>query len=361
MKFQLFIISLLFPSILIASDNYVDRNKAKIELGRHLFHDSRLSLNGNRSCGICHNPNTHWTNSFQRVPDIYGRVTNLNTPSLLNVASRGCSTTGLTIEKSIINPIINTDPLEMGMSTKSVINRLKNAHDLYAPLFIQAYGDSDITFPKVITALLAFIETIYSRNTAYHRFISGDENALSSSARNGFELFNSKRLGCSSCHSGGLLNERNETEKVEGDNVDSRGLFNVNNRNHEYLEGEINVHNISRCAPSLINVVNTGPWGYDGRYNSLHSILDAYVNKVIYLPANEYTKKGAKKHDIHRNIKGSTITDKEKKDLISFFYSLSIDDFETIKNNTESPFCQLVKLKNKSDKEDCLKPFRVKG
>lgn len=361
---------LLLPLWLSANAFATESRFQQAELGRYLFHDVRLSEKGNRSCALCHNPDIHWTNTFQKVPDIDGRITTLNTPSLLNVAfndSHTLSTYGVhSLEQAVERPLLSKSPLEMGATKSLVLERLKDAENLYAPLFSAAYGNSQISYHKALEALAAFVATITSQNTPYHRYLAGDTTALSQEALAGKALFESARLNCISCHSGPWLNQTQQSGKVEYYNV---GLYGIEggDGHHYYPANENGLRKSTALAAddgryrtaSLINVSNTGPWGHDGSFAQLEDVLDSYARGGRLITLGENAGDGKLSFAKHASIKGFALADTEKNQLLAFFDALSIEDNDALRVQTQSPFCQLVPLKNRTETQGCIEPFRV--
>lgn len=302
------------------------------ELGRYLFNDVRLSKLGNRSCSLCHNPELGWTNRFSRTPNIYGEISGMNTPSILNSFLEHNENPYLLKEK-IFNPIFSSDLKEMATSPDELIKRLNDSGNIYYPLFNSAYGDIEITVARVIDSLADYLKTISSMNTAYHRYLNGQEDAMTKKQIEGMSLFNSSRLSCSSCHSGPRLN------KKKNESYDIKSLKNMD---------EVRV-------ASLINITKTAPWGLEGNYHSLSSVIDDYaIGKRYFLVKSDIIGHGIDPMLIPKY----QLTKDEKDSLLSFLEAL-----ETPKpvnyTNPESPFCQLVKLKNKKDNSHCLHPFKL--
>ncbi|KJG07867.1 cytochrome C peroxidase [Photobacterium angustum] len=344
--------------------------QAQITLGRYLFNDVRLSKLGNRSCALCHAVDLGWTNRFSKVPDIHGNPTTLNTPALLNVAHYGQfmqSREGLqTLEQAILLPLFGTTPTEMGMTEPLLIQRLQQASDIYTPLFEASYQSADFTTQKVIDALAKYVETIQSVDTPYHRYLSGDTDALNKEQQLGLALFNSDRLKCSQCHGGELLNTpKNNTDPL----YVSTGLYGIKNKDGKYLypENERGKASFSHKEsddgkyriPSLINVSETAPWGHDGSVQSLEQYIEHYAAGGRILTIGKNTGDGRYHLNKDNKISGFSLSNKEKKALVAFLNSLTITRLPAQQH--QDPFCQLVPLKNKKDSPNCLPPFKVKS
>ncbi|WP_039949474.1 cytochrome-c peroxidase [Vibrio ichthyoenteri] len=368
-KFLSFISIALLSTAFFAHSETTVSAQYKIELGRYLFHDVRLSVKGNRSCALCHTPDTHWTNTFNKVPDIHGEISRLNTPSLLNIADNRNFTVSTynvqDLESAVSRPLLSTDPLEMGATPSMVVNRLQDAKALYAPLFLNAYGDSEVTYQRVTKALAAFTASIVSMETRYHRFKQGERTALTEKEQRGLAFFESDRLNCTSCHAGELLNATKASQRVEHYNV---GLYGIHaDGEYFYPSSENGLRKTTAIksddgkyrTPSLINVINTSPWGHDGSYLSLSAVIDSYARGGRKISLGVNAGDGKFSFSKHPSIQGFTITEDEKSDLLAFLKTLTIENFEQLKTQTQSPFCQLVKLKNRTESPNCIESYRV--
>ncbi|NOH62616.1 cytochrome c peroxidase [Vibrio sp. RE88] len=317
------------------------------ELGRHLFFDTQLSLKGNRSCALCHSPTHGWSNTFTKTININGEPDTLNTPSLLNISQqKAFSQTDpnrTEIEVAITTPMFSIDPLEMGLTPDLLLTRLKKSAS-YTELFEQAYADRDITLERVVKALEHYLTLIKSRNTRFHQYLAGNEQALTNTEQEGFRLFSSSRLQCSRCHGGSLLNQ----PEAAISQYQNTGLYGISRHgapphypatqpglrrhtSHHQDDGRFRI-------PSLINVANTGPWAHDGSVQSLTSVIDNYARggrKTSYGP-----NQGDGFHHPNKSflINGFSLTRSEKTALIAFLHSLSVEDDWT-RYPFNSPFC----------------------
>ncbi len=339
---------------------------AKITLGRYLFNDNRLSKTGNRSCALCHAADLGWTNRFAKVPDINGYPTTLNTPSLLNSAMLSTFMQRqphlTTLEDTIKLPLFSLHPPEMGMTDGLLLTRLQQADTLYKPLFQTSFNDGTITTAKVIDALSEYVATISDTDTAYQAFINGDKTALNSQQQQGLALFTSKRLSCSQCHGGQLLNQPQTSDTV----YYNTGLYGIKNNldKYSYPRHEVGLRQFTQQQtddgkfriPSLINVINTGPWGHDGSFNRLEAVIDSYAagGRIITIGPNKGD--GRRHPNKDQRLQGFTLTTTEKQALLAFFSSLSTRDMSK-ETAHQTPFCQIIPLKNKQDLPTCIAAF----
>ncbi len=341
----------------------------KVELGRYLFHDVRLSKKGNRSCALCHNPDEGWTNTFSKVPDINGEPTSINTPSILNSAANPIKSISnaffTSLESAISTPLLSIHPLEMGMDEKLITQRLEQAKDLYSLLFINAFGTDDMAFDKVVSALAAFVTSIQSIDTNYHRYIAGENVPFSDDAIKGIALFQSEKFNCSACHSGIYLNTTKVINNVEFYNT---GMYGIRNEEglHLYPSEANGLRKHTRKieddgkyrTPSLINVLNTGPWGHDGSFTQLEDVLDHYSQGGREIVEGKNTGKGKLSEAKDIRLQGFSLSSEEKRYFMAFFAQLTINNQAQLAKITQSPFCQLIKLRNKQDPDNCIPPFK---
>jgi cytochrome c peroxidase len=176
----------------------------KIELGKTLFFDRRLSGDGTTSCASCHNPEQGFGDG-QAISLSYPTTRNWrNAQTLFNVAfqkrlfhdGRAAS-----LEEQALFPLMSA--FEMNQNLDFVEEELRSVPE-YVAMFTRAFGSPDVTRERIGMALAAFERTLVSREAPLDRFLAGDEQALSPAARAGYALFTGKGR-CSSCHAGGNL------------------------------------------------------------------------------------------------------------------------------------------------------------
>ena len=172
---------------------------AKVELGRMLFFDGRLSANGKVPCAFCHKSEHAFSDISPLSLGVDGQPTGRHAPTLLNRAwgkSEFWDGRAPTLESQAIIPV--TNPHEMGMTADRVVQVLQSIEG-YAPLFTAAFGDTSITFERISQALATFERTIVSGNSAYDRYVAGDKTALTKEQKDGLNFFNGKGE-CAECH-----------------------------------------------------------------------------------------------------------------------------------------------------------------
>lgn len=337
------ILFLALPSTAIASE----RLNSIQELGRYLFFDTQLSEKQNRSCALCHSPTHGWSNTFTKTIDINGNPSTLNTPSLLNVSLftyfSQTDPARREIETAITNPMFSIHPIEMGITPQTLISRLAQDKS-YTSMFELAFGDEHISVKRVVLALKQCLTLITSQDSRYQKYVEGQANALTNTEQRGLTLFFSEKLSCSQCHGGPLFNQPQNSLS----HYQNTGLYGIpsNNGALSYPNEEPGARQHTKRRqddgkfriPSLINVSNTGPWGHDGSFQSLSSVIESYARggrKFEYGPNQGDGYYHSAKSAL---INGFNISAQDKAALIAFLQSLAIDTDWT-RYPYSSPFC----------------------
>jgi len=181
----------------------------RVRLGRWLFYDTRLSADGTVSCATCHVPERAFSSGTRFARGTAGQAGLRKTPSFINAAHAlvpnrfGWDGRAASLEKQSLLPVAN--PVEMGNTVSRMVVTLTRIPG-YAPYFQRAFGDRAITPDRVASALADYQRTRVSGNSAWDRWQRGDADALSSSARRGWDLFNGDAR-CSRCHYGPNLTD----------------------------------------------------------------------------------------------------------------------------------------------------------
>jgi cytochrome c peroxidase len=174
--------------------------QAKIDLGQKLYFDPRLSVDDSVSCATCHDPRKGFADG-RKVAEGVGKKTGVrNSPTVLNAAyyeQQFWDGRAETLEDQAKQPLIN--PVEMAMPSHAAVEEKLRKLPEYPPLFAQAFGKPEITIDRVAQAIASFERTIISFSAPIDRFLAGDQNALSVSAKRGWDLFNGKAR-CNTCH-----------------------------------------------------------------------------------------------------------------------------------------------------------------
>jgi cytochrome c peroxidase len=173
----------------------------KVELGKQLYFDTRLSLTQTVSCNSCHNVAAGGDDHRSVSVGINGLTGTRNAPTVWNSAFNSVQFwdgRATDLEAQAKGPL--TNPVEMGMpSYKAVVDRIEAVPD-YVTSFKTAFGDGPITIDRVAQAIGAYERTLITPNGPFDRYLAGDKSAISPQAERGLEL--ATTLNCFKCHSG---------------------------------------------------------------------------------------------------------------------------------------------------------------
>jgi cytochrome c peroxidase len=174
---------------------------AKIELGKKLFFDRRLSGDGTTSCATCHDPQLGYSDGLE-ISLHYPTTRNWrNSPTLINVAFQKYlfhDGRAATLEDQALFPMMSA--FEMNQNLDFLEEEIRSVPE-YVAEFTEVFGDADVTRERIAMAIAAFERTLISRDTPLDRFLDGDASALSPEALKGYEIFTGKGK-CAECHYG---------------------------------------------------------------------------------------------------------------------------------------------------------------
>jgi cytochrome c peroxidase len=284
----------------ILSPSYNPLTTEKATLGKTLFFDARLSRDGKMSCATCHAPDKRWSDGRLRplgsehVPNARRTPTVLNSAWLTSLMWDGRAGS---LEAQAVLPI--TTPHEMSFDIPALISRLQ-AIEGYRPLFAQAFGDAAINQKRVTQALASFQRTLVSQTAPFDRWVSGDENAISESAKRGFALFNGKAQ-CASCHS---------SWRFTDDSFHDIGLRTEDIGRGAKVPPEVTLMQYAFKTPSLRDLPINGPYMHDGSMLSLEEVI------------KHYEKGGIDRKSRSLEMKTFELTDEERQTLVEFVKTL---------------------------------------
>ncbi|QAY97385.1 cytochrome-c peroxidase [Methylovirgula ligni] len=244
---------------------------AKVALGRRLFYDADLSLDGTTACATCHEQGRGFTDGNATHPGI-GDVQGLrNVMGLANVAYfdplTWADSTRHRLEQQAVMPLTNTHPVEMGMHGKMtvLVGRLQS-DTCYRQMFAAAFPKDAITVANTVKAIASFERTMLSFDSPFDRYQRGDANAITPFAKAGMVSFFGK-AGCAACHSGVNFTD------LDYHNI---GTGNPHDEGLETVTGRTMDKNRFR-TPSLRNVAITAPYLHNGSAKTLEAAIRAHV------------------------------------------------------------------------------------
>jgi cytochrome c peroxidase len=322
----------------VPADNPLTQEK--VELGRHLFYDRRLSVTGAMACASCHVQARAFTDGRRVGIGATGQAHPRNVMGLGNVAYFSTLTwadPALTrLEEQASTPMFGTHPVEMGLAGREAeIERLLRRDPRYERLFGAAFpaDPAPWSIANLQRALASFQRTLVSFGSPYDRYRNGGvARAISHAAKRGEALFFSERLECFHCHGGVTFSDAVAHERLEKPefgfhntglyNIDGRGAYPADNEGVKEKTGQAADMGRFR-TPSLRNVAVTAPYMHDGSIPTLAAVLEHYRagGRTITDGANRGI--GAANPGKSMFVKGFTLNRREKADLIAFLESLT--------------------------------------
>ncbi|MDA1316069.1 MAG: c-type cytochrome [Acidobacteria bacterium] len=251
----------------------------KIEQGRRLFHDRRLSRDKSISCASCHDPERAFSDGKPVSVGVFGRKGNRNVPAIIN---RGYGQAFFwdghipTLEEQVLQPIQN--PKEMDLTLAEASARVGLAPN------------------EIANALASYVRSILSGESPYDRFVNGDRDALTTEQQLGLQIFRGKG-NCTTCHVGPTFTD----ERLHNTGVAWRAgrLANKGAGRGDFK------------TPTLREVARTAPYMHDGSLATLKDVV------------NFYSDGGRPNPNIDTDVRRLNLTDDEKAQLIAFLQALS--------------------------------------
>ena len=259
----------------------------KIELGRRLFNDRRLSNGETVACASCHDPDRAFAGRDALARGVFGRIGRRTAPALINRAwGKSFSWDGriATLEEQVLRPI--EDPNEMDLSIDRAAARV------------------GLSPAAISQALATYLRSIMSGNSPYDRYVSGDTMALTGDARLGLQLFRGK-ANCTACHTGPTLTDEqfhNTGVAWNSASFIDEGRAAVTRRSED--RGAFK-------TPTLRDIERSAPYMHDGSVQSLEKVI-------------EYYDRGGNRHSqIDPEVRPIGLTESEKRALVTFLRSLT--------------------------------------
>ena len=319
---------------------------AKVELGRRLFYDTRLSGNGAFSCSSCHRQANAFADARNLPFGSTGQPHPRNSMSLPNVAYQvvlnWANTETRRLEDQALIPMLGKNPVELGLAGREpeMLDRLR-AVPVYPPLFRTAFPADSLPFTlgNVTRAIAAFERTFVSGDSPYDRYRRGNPSAISDAARRGEALFMGDRLKCSQCHNGIMFTNAARWAGAPGPadpEFFNNGLYNVGGTGG-YPAPNTGLHAITGIAsdmgkfkvPSLRNIEVTFPYMHDGTAATLSDVIDHYAAGGRTIASGPNAGMGSANPFKSAIVAGFALSPDEKADVIAFLRSLTDSTFLT--------------------------------
>ena len=294
----------------IPADNPL--TKAKIELGKQLYFDKRLSADNTVSCASCHDPKKGWSNGARFATGFKGLKGGRSAPTIINAAYQYFQFwdgRALHLEGQALGPIEN--PIEMNLpldKMEAKLNKIKG----YQAAFEKAFGSAKITRQNVAKAIASFERTVLSGNAPYDQFKAGNKSALSAAAQRGMDVFFNKAQ-CSACHAGPSFSDG-------GFHNIGVGIKNKKPDLGRFLVTKLEGDKGGFRTPTLREIARTAPYMHDGSLKTLEDVVEFY------------NKGGVMNPQLDEEIFPLKLTKQQKADLVTFLKEgLSSKSYPNIK------------------------------
>lgn len=175
---------------------------AKVELGKQLYFDTRLSSTGTVSCNSCHNVMKGGDDNRATSLGVHGKTGGRSAPTVWNsgfLSAQFWDGRAKNLEEQAKGPMVN--PVEMGNPNHDVVVKRLQQVPGYVSQFKTVFGGADsLTIDNVAKAIAAYERTLVTTNSPFDRYVKGDQKALTPAALRGMDLV--QKSGCTSCHTG---------------------------------------------------------------------------------------------------------------------------------------------------------------
>jgi cytochrome c peroxidase len=293
-----------YEEMKIPADNPM--TKEKVELGKQLYYDKRMSGDGSRSCYYCHVKEKGLTDGLPTAIGAYEAKLTRSSPTMWNVGYYGLAPS---LERQVLGAWSGGN---MGATGQ---NGRPSADDIAAKLgqipgyksqFEKVFGPGPVTKENAAKAVAAFMRTIVSSNAAWIRFRNGEEKAFSPAARRGWKIFDEKAK-CTNCHDGRLLTDQQFHNVGIGMDADKPDLGRGAITKEEKDTGAFK-------TPTLLDISKSAPYFHNGSAATLEDAVDTMLSGG---KENKFLDK--------TNLKPVKLTPAERSDLLAFLRSLTVD------------------------------------
>ncbi len=287
------------PPLPVPADNPMTMEK--VELGKMLYFDKRLSKDKSLSCATCHDPKHAYAEPRATSEGIDGQLGDMNSPTVINSAYM---TTMFwdgrmgSLEEQAAGPMEN--PIEMGHQIPDIAKELNSIPE-YKERFESVFGES-ASQETMTKAIAAFERTVLSGNSPYDQYKNGDEDALDDIEKKGMNLFFGKAL-CSTCHTAPLFTNGNFVNTGIGHQGEGRMAVTG-------VPGDKGAYRV----PTLREAEHTGPYFHDGSVNTLKEAVKIMADGGVDNPNRHAILKVMPK-----------LSDDEIDQLVAFIHALSGD------------------------------------
>ncbi|MGE0822147.1 MAG: cytochrome-c peroxidase [Candidatus Binatia bacterium] len=354
----------------IPEDNHM--TPERVELGRKLYFETRLSADGTVACATCHDVSRGFTDQRSVSEGIRDQLGKRNAPTTMNallLATQFLDGRSPTLEEQAKLPPIN--PIEMGQPTPEAVVKTIVDDQEYKELFQQAYG-KDPNYEDMARAIAAFERTLVFLDAPFDRFLAGETDAISEQAKRGWALFNGKAR-CVTCHMINTANPMGTNHKFHNIGVAARhqDFERLAREAVQALQKEDGVEAVDRLALQtdlselgrflvtknradigtfktlhLRNIGLTFPYMHDGSMQTLWDVMD------------HYNKGGEPNPFLDGGIEPLALTEAEIDDMVEFMFTLTDERFAE-ENNQQRARQRELAHKQRPFRDEALALRRV--
>ncbi|NRF70675.1 c-type cytochrome [Aquincola sp. S2] len=278
---------------------------ARVELGKALFFDPRLSGNGTVSCASCHNPSLGWSDGLKTGIGINGTVLGRATPTVVNTAYNTqfmWDGRKKSLEDQALGPM--KTPEEMKTDFSAAL-QLLNDRAGYRAMFHAAYPGEAISEETVAKAIAAFERTVVSKDSRFDRWVAGDRTAITAAEHRGYQVFSDPAKGnCAACHKPPNFTDNgfHNIGIAHAPGQDDEGRFKI--RGVAVLKGAFK-------TPTLRDVELTAPYFHTGTATTLMDTVE------------HYARGGDDRRNLSPEVRKLNLSAAEKADLVAFMKTLT--------------------------------------
>jgi cytochrome c peroxidase len=277
----------------------------RVELGRALFFDPRLSGNGTLSCATCHNPALGWSDGLKTGVGINGTVLGRATPTVVNTAYNTqfmWDGRKKSLEDQALGPM--KTPEEMKTDFGNALTMLKSIPG-YREQFARAYPGEPIAEETVAKAIAAFERTVVSNDSRFDRWVAGDRRAITLPEWRGYQVFKDPAKGnCVVCHAPPNFTDNgyHNIGIAHAQGAEDVGRFAI--RKAAVLKGAFK-------TPTLRDIELTGPYFHNGTATTLMDVVE------------HYARGGDDRSNVSKDVRTLDLSAQDKADLVAFMKALT--------------------------------------
>ncbi|MEE9397642.1 MAG: cytochrome c peroxidase [Methylococcales bacterium] len=278
----------------------------RVELGKMLFFDPRLSRDKNMSCATCHNPSLGWADGLPKGRGFKSNELGRATPTVINTAYNSIQMWDgrkKDLEDQAMGPL--QADVEMNTDFEHLFVWL-NENSGYKAAFAKAYPGEPIAPETAAKAIASFERTVISNNSPFDAWIKGDKFAMTKQQIRGFKLFSDKeKADCAVCHS---------APNFTDDGFHNIGLASFGEKDTDlgrFHQRPLRLMKGAFKTPTLRDIALTAPYFHDGSSNTLMDVVEHYANG------------GENKTNLSPNLSKIKLNQQEKEDLVAFLGALT--------------------------------------